>query len=138
MRNTARLAALFAGLAAVAVGVTPAAAATARPDFPTCLISDSGHGHRFGHSVTCAELRNERWGEVGVGRFNPADHEVHHLTVTVQFQWHRHGPWVPIAHASGHGRGDLLAITPNTRAPHGAAVRACADVDNSPNPLCTP
>jgi hypothetical protein len=73
VRNNTRFGVLLiAGLAAVVVGVVPAAAAApAHTGVPTCLITNGGNGGHYSKAMTCVELVNQRYGSIGTGRYNP-------------------------------------------------------------------
>lgn len=147
MRNTTKLAALFAGLAAAVVGVAPAAAAAQdhqdhqdHHGTPVCLIANTHHDHFFGKQMTCVRLDATPFGVIGEGRLTPGDHDQHTITTTVQElrPWQGHLGWQTVATASRNGTGVLVAVTHPVRVPIVVRVRACADVDNSQHPLCTP
>jgi hypothetical protein len=85
VRNNTRFGVLLiAGLAAVVVGVVPAAAAApAHTGVPTCLITNGGNGGHYSKAMTCVELVNQRYGSIGTGRYNPGPgHGQHSVTVT--------------------------------------------------------
>ncbi|HVV23693.1 MAG TPA: hypothetical protein VHF06_29940, partial [Pseudonocardiaceae bacterium] len=152
MRKNIALGALLVSVLSVAFGVAPAAnAAQAVPTVPTCLLANTGdHGH-LGHTLTCAQVVDSRFGPSGVGRFTPsAGRDRHVLTVTLQYQRPGRGRvvWLPLASATKQGRGPLTVSTRTVWAPRFTRLRACATVTgfgpgghdhpHGIGPVCTP